>query len=521
MKKIKQHLSILLIILVVLCVSAFTAYFVYTELYGSDGANVIGGEPHTQNIYEINQKNGLNSFPTTGNPKILVIPVSFTDYERYSTESYRKKIEKTFFVEDENDEESYKKSETSWLSVAQYYYLSSGGNLKIRGKVADWFDVGIPSYELTKHRTENPDYRNSGEDGTWWLLNQAVEWYKTKYGDINTFDTDNDNYYDLIWMVYNCPYYNKDNGLSSTFWAFTFAHKENYLLASNVNKMPYIYCFASLHFIFEGYGQFGYDSHTYVHETGHALGLNDYYSLYAGPKGGADSYPFGGVDMMDFNIGDHCSFSKYKLGWTSPKAVISTAGEYKLKSTSDTGEFFIISKNFAGHPFDEYFIIEYVTPTNINKGDYTNPYRGNGLQGYSKPGIRISHIDSRGIRITKTNNDYNYEHETRYKYIDGVIINNSTRESIYRLENGNYCRENTIMQKDFTTFNTSVLSPNYPMGKTIDDLLFYTGEFFSLEQGSKYRELMPSKSNKLNNGKTFDFKIQIKSIGEEAIIQIS
>ena len=35
----------------------------------------------------------------------------------------------------------------------------------------------------------------------------------------------------------------------------------------------------------------------------------------------------------------------------------------RLKSTSDSGEFFIVSNNFAGHPFDEYFMVEYITPT--------------------------------------------------------------------------------------------------------------------------------------------------------------
>ena len=132
MKRIKKYLSTLLVILVCLGVAGFAGYFIYTYVFPNENSNpTIGGATHDKNIYEINQYNGLNTFPTMGEPKILVIPVSFRDYDYNSTETNRKKIEQTFFVEDDTKEESYKTSDTSWYSVAQYYYLSSGGNLKI------------------------------------------------------------------------------------------------------------------------------------------------------------------------------------------------------------------------------------------------------------------------------------------------------------------------------------------------------------------------------------------------------
>ena len=191
-----------------------------------------------------------------------------------------------------------------------------------------------------------------------------------------------------------------------------------------------------------------------------------------------------------------------------------------MQSTSDSGDFFIVSNSFAGHPFDEYFVVEYITPTGINYMDYRNPYKGNNLQGFSKPGIRISHVDSRGVRLVNTGNDYTFTHETNYNLINGVIIDNSTRDPIYKLSTGKYCQENVIMQKDYTTFDTSVLSPNYPIGRTVDSLLFYENEVFTLNGNSQYRNLMPSKSNLLNKGIEFNFTIKVVSLGTEAVISV-
>jgi hypothetical protein len=69
-------------------------------------------------------------------------------------------------------------------------------------------------------------------------------------------------------------------------------------------------------------------------------------------------------------------------------------------------------------------------------------------------------------------------------------------------------------------YNTSVLSSNFPIGNIVEELLFYPNEEFTLVGNSKYRELMPSKSNILDKGTEFNFSIKVVSLGDEAVISV-
>lgn len=465
----------------------------------------IGGDSHTKNLYTLSQRNGIYPLDSLGEQNILVIPVSFTDYEQNSTKTNKDRIEKAFFGES---------SETSYESVKSYYEKSSGNKLTINGKVTDWFDIGISSTELIQYTTTNPSYANSGEDGTWYVLDKAVEWYKENNDDTKDFDKDNNNLIDLVWLVYNVPNARNNPSVPSVYWAFSFYNMDNFEKAGRNNILGYNYCWSSFDFLYTGYGSTGIDAHTYIHETGHGLGLNDYYSTTSGADGKPSNYPFGGIDMMDFNVGDHCSYSKYLLGWLTPKDVISSAGTYTLKPTSETGEFYIISTQEIDSPFQEYFTIEFITPTGLNYKHYNTPYKGNGAKGYSKPGVKISHVDARAIKYS--NGNYSNPILTE-NFNDAVIktINNSTKESIYKSETGRYFKEITLMQKDYSFAATSVLGSGYQVNQA--DPLFYEGESFSLKSNSKYTNLMPSLSNKMNNGTTFDFEIKITSITNEKV----
>ena len=113
---------------------------------------------------------------------------------------------------------------------------------------------------------------------------------------------------------------------------------------------------------------------TLIHETGHLLGLMDYYDTEFGDR---VSGGLGGADMMDDSVGDHCSFSKQELGWIEPVR-IEGSGEYALRSFPETGDALLLAKpNAKVSLLDrlagitaieqyEYLLIDLYTPDGLN-----------------------------------------------------------------------------------------------------------------------------------------------------------
>ena len=103
---------------------------------------------------------------------------------------------------------------------------------------------------------------------------------------------------------------------------------------------------------------------TIIHETGHALGLDDYYD-YNDKKG-----PYGGLGafvMMDTNQGDHDPFSKAILGWINPTVVYNAKYSATLRSFTDFGDAIFIMKDNEETYFTEMYVIALYTPTKANE----------------------------------------------------------------------------------------------------------------------------------------------------------
>jgi len=464
---------------------------------GIVNVEVSKGEPTASyTYYDLDRtKVRRHSLVSKGSPKVLVVPVHISGYESNMTQENLDKIKEAFTGKN-----------TCWESVTDFYKKSSYNQLNLDFTIMDeWYDSKLTIEDIYAER--------KGDDcGTSAMADHVIDWCRDKFNSsLLDYDQDKDGYIDSLWMVYDAP--NKLNEKytvthptvdSTLAWAFV---TESYLHSDgNVhNPVPKIYGWASYDFMFAS-GEDKIDAHTYIHETGHMLGLNDYYSY-----GNNFKTPMGCIDMMDNNVGDHNSFSKYALGWVTPK-VIESDTKITISSFEDTGEFLLIpSKSWNQTAFDEYFLVELVTPTGLNEMDYNNAYPENKLKGYDKPGIRIFHVDNRICRAGI--GEIIFVHDEMLNYDGQMIFSTpiSNTEAIgytfpYDEESQTIpLRQITLMQKNFDSTKVNVLSDSRAYLKALqsgsidaDNALFHEGESFKLGEGSQYNELMPSNSECLD-----------------------
>ncbi len=167
---------------------------------------------------------------------------------------------------------------------------------------------------------------------------------------------------------------------------------------------------------------------TYIHETGHMLGLDDYYDYdFSGQSPKQTDYVggVGGADLMDYTVGDHSPISKILLGWITPTVVTTSTSNLTLVSLqSNVGnnehQVLLIPKHWNDSYFDEYLLIDFYTPNELNRlsaGQY-------GL--FSEAGVRIYHIDATVDGTKGKMNDSNYD--TMFSY-----NNSSTAHTFVRL----------------------------------------------------------------------------------------
>ena len=426
--------------------------------------------------------------PSIGDINILVVPIEFNDVEPFTNEKLIN-INLAFNGDPNNNNET-----TYWESVKSYYDKSSYHNLNFNFDIADTFSPSISSLEFVNLE------KNGSINGTNTILDEL--YYKltinNKKVDYQDYDNDLDGYVDGVWLIYNAGTYRQVYN-QNYFWAYT-AWRD---LESNKNK-PVINSFANCSQIFlnEGRNSNGVDTHTLIHETGHLLGLDDYYS-YDG-----NVSPSGGKMMMDLNIGDHDSYSKYALGWVKPE-IIKNEGIYTLRSFTETGDFLLIpSESYYDNPFGEYLLIEFYTPTSLNSLDSQIPY-GDGLDlMYQNYGIIIYHIDARLIEVNY--NYYNYLNLYEYKLPNSnsnrfIQVGSSNTES-YSATGYSLI---TLISNEYRTLNDEIIP--------FDNTLFYEGDSFSF---SSYEAYFPN--SQFNDGSSCSYNIEITNINEDsAIIRIS
>lgn len=363
------------------------------------------------NLRDANSQLGWITTNTVGNQKFLVIPVQLSDGPSW-TKTMLENINVAFFGDSDK---------TTFESVSSFYNKSSYGNLIIEGEVASPFKANISINSLASYGTECANY----------IIDKYYQVADSSL--LKKYDNDNDGYVDNAVFIYSNSYSNTVD----SYWAWChLASKDNYLYEPSSTKPGFnSYMWASYEYIndryYDLYNVNKVDAHTYIHETGHMLGLDDYYCSDT-----SDSWdPAGTLEMQSYNVGDQNIFSKFALGWVDPYYVFGNS-RIKLKTSSLYNQAIIIKDNWNNSIFDEYLIIEYYTPTGLNEVDARHRFNGRDKM-YDYSGLRIYHVDARLVKLNSQGSFVSYadDFSSSFNYFYYVGASNSYSRSFL---NGEY-----------------------------------------------------------------------------------
>lgn len=345
---------------------------------------------YTYDDYQENNAYGLDNCPLTGNPKLLIIPIWFTDSSSFISESNKTTVRndiQTAYI-GTNDE-------TGWRSVKTFYQEESLNKLNLQATVSDWYSCG----KTSEYYGEDDDLSR-----TTTLVDSAVTWYfKNNTSDNRrNYDTNGDGFMDGVMLIYAAADSSTDESFGANLWAYCYWLEND---ASTSSPAAKTFFWASYDFMYDssnaytktGKSSYGtgdcshcnVDAHTFIHEMGHVLGLEDYYDYYEGSQ----LCPAGGFSMQDWNMGGHDPYSVMAYGWADPYIPTATT-TITLNDFQSSHDVILLANHTVNSPFDEYLLIELYTPTGLNELDSKYSY-ANYDHGPNKTGIRVWHIDGR------------------------------------------------------------------------------------------------------------------------------
>ena len=433
--------------------------------YGRDLFYYYNRQDQEYNI-ALKTNNGHAVMPSRGRSKMLVVPVLFSDTTKTEQEKadMEESCRKAFFGAPE---------ETYWHSVQSYFYEASYHQLKIEGEVTKCFTLD----------QTNSYYASKGTA----MVNSIVETiYKALFtGDnptykLEDFDANGDGVIDSIYMIQEHDYAEGFN------WAYTTWHRNGLKKIEQLGT----YAWSSIQFMTKKGSLSSPDSHTYIHETGHLLGLNDYYDYFNNSNA-----PTGASVMQAHNICDHDPFSKYLFGWVSPKIITDKNTEssitVELKPFESSGDVVLLATDYNDTAFDEYLMIEYYTPTGINANDVNQVYEG--TAGLNGTGVKVWHVDKRvyDSYLSKTGTGIDAKYTTYFDpnssddpNFKGGDIHKETEEIDYYATfstntSEDHNKDNFYIKNELELLRGNYKKDGYQVGQVATDVdLFHEGDTF-------------------------------------------
>lgn len=297
---------------------------------------------------------GLNrTLQSTGSPKTFVLLIEFNDHpHRFSW------MEIADTVYGDGDPANYPRE-----SLAKYYKRSSHDLLDLSdGQIFGW--VTIPSDRSAIAQTTEDREK---------LIKKVLDYFNnTSTGhDFSQYDNDGDGYIDYFIVFWSGPSEARTpNGPVPFWWRYqtTWADTSYTLDGKKLNRYSW-----------QDEPENG--AAVVIHETGHALGLPDYYDYddTVGPDGG-----LGGLDMMDATAGDHNCFSKWLLDWVDPIVVGGGMEAHTLDVAAPNATCVLIWPGIdPDDMFGEFFLVE-------NRQAVLN----DASLGFAPDGLAIWHVDA-------------------------------------------------------------------------------------------------------------------------------
>lgn len=452
---------------------------------------------YTYDDYCANSAYPFDNTPLVGNPKLLVIPVWFSDSDTFISMSHRElvrdDIRKSFFGTNE---------EAGWRSLKTYYEEEAQGMIEIGGTITEWYETG-ESYEVYASDS-------SGGYKTETLVETASTYYFNNSSETaQDYDSNNDGYLDGVILVYAAPDYDSLGVSSNNLWAYT-----SWLmgLPDLSNPTPNVYFWGSYDFMYSSgikayertelsmYGRGDtrhcvVDPHCFIHEMGHVFGLQDYYD-YSGQH-----CPAGGFCMQDMNVGGHDAYSVMAFGWAKPYIPTETS-TIIINDFQSSHDMILLANHEVDSPFDEYMLLEFYSPTGLNKFDSDYHYNDRYPLGPKQVGIRLWHVDARltywtGAGWSKT------------------LVSNPTRGDVYHAMSNTYYSDwasgYSPLGKSYADFNTLQLircegkSPYFS-----NNAIFGYGSSFTMND---YTDQFV-KAQRMNDGKSLGWTFSVSALDE-------
>jgi M6 family metalloprotease-like protein len=299
--------------------------------------------------------------PTTGTIKVLALLISFSDYPGMTTpESFNSRL----FGDGVGG--------PPFDSLRNFYRRSSYDQLTVEGNVLGWYQAPYARSTVTETDTGRQN-----------LIKEALSFYEAQGHDFSQYDNDGDGAID-----YFCVFWTGPHGEWASYWwgYYTWFSDSSFRLdgkrLSTYSWQWELYNYPN--------GTFG--PSTIIHETGHGLGVPDYYDYddAIGPRGGV-----GSLDIMD-GTGDHNCFSKFMLDWITPTVVSAGSQTVTLRASGVYPDALLFMPGAVpGQIFNEFFMVQ----NRFRSGNDTNLFTGS-------DGLILWHVDS---RLNSWNTDFLYD----------------------------------------------------------------------------------------------------------------